>query len=208
VRYTLTQHWDRSPEALTVSLYTAQYPLFLTLVQFSKAGNFIYFTAGDEAKVKVFVLPIPPTPRQSTTDPVLSSKYSLPVALTSGKAASGIQTLFTGGLLFTQSSLTSPNDVFIIRGLQYYEADIMNVNNRLPFRGQVEQISRFTEDELKGKDLSEGEEFWFKGANEKDIHGWALKPKGWKANETKKYPVLLLIHGGSFQASSRLSVSH
>lgn len=180
VRYVLTQHWDRSPEALA----------------FSKEGNFIYFTAGDEAKVKVFVLPIPPTPHQSTTDPVLSSKYSHPVALTTSKAASGLQTLFTGRLLVTQSSLASPNDVFIIRGLQRYEADVMNSDNPLPFRGQIEQVTHFTEDELKGKNLVEGEEFWFKGANEKDIHGWALKPKDWKANETKKWPVILLIHGG------------
>jgi dipeptidyl aminopeptidase/acylaminoacyl peptidase len=77
----------------------------------------------------------------------------------------------------------------------------------VPFGGQIEQITRFTKDELKGKNLDEGEEFWFKGANEKDIHGWALKPKGWKANETKKWPVVLLIHGGSLQISSRLSMS-
>lgn len=153
------------------------------------------------------MLPVPPTPHQTTTDLATSSKNLFPVALTTGKAASGIQTLFNGRVLFTQSSLTSPNDVFIIRGLQRYEADMTNSITPLPFGGQIEQITRFTKDELKGKNLDEGEEFWFKGANEKDIHGWALKPKGWKANETKKWPVVLLIHGGSLQISSRLSMS-
>jgi dipeptidyl aminopeptidase/acylaminoacyl peptidase len=84
----------------------------------------------------------------------------------------------------------------------------MNSNNPLPFRGQIEQITRFTDDELKGKNLSEGEEFWFKGADDKDIHGWALKPRGWKVNEIKRYPVVLLIHGGSFQVSSKPPMCH
>ena len=165
-------------------------------VQFSKGGNFIYFTAGDQAKIKVFVLPVPPTPDRSTTDPALPSKYLMPVALTNTGAASGIQALSSGRLLFTRSSLTSPNDVFIIRGLQQYEGASTERDCALPFEGQVERMTRLTEDALKGKNLSDGEEFWFKGANDKNIQGWALKPKGWKANETKKWPVVLLIHGG------------
>jgi dipeptidyl aminopeptidase/acylaminoacyl peptidase len=144
------------------------------------------------------VLPVPPTPDRSTTDPVLPSKYSIPVALTNSKAVSGIQTLFNGRLLFSQSSFTSPNDVFIIRGLQRYEADVMNSENPLPFGGRAEQITHLAADGLKGKNLNKGEEFWFKGANDKEIHGWALKPRYWKANEKKKWPVVLLIHGGLF----------
>ncbi|KAJ3752681.1 hypothetical protein EV360DRAFT_54805 [Lentinula raphanica] len=58
VRFTLTQSWDRSPASLA----------------FSKEGEFIYFTAGDHAKVKVFVLPVPPIPDKSTTSPQLSHK--------------------------------------------------------------------------------------------------------------------------------------
>jgi len=44
--------------------------------------------------------------------------------------------------------------------------------------------------------LSPGEEFWFKGAADKDVQGWTIKPKGWKAGEKKKWPVILFIHGG------------
>ena len=72
----------------------------------------------------------------------------------------------------------------------------------MPFTGQVEQITRFTENSLKGKDLSAGEEFWFKGADDKNVQGWVLKPKGWKAGEKKKWPVALLIHGGRPDLSS------
>ncbi|RDB17836.1 Dipeptidyl-peptidase 5 [Hypsizygus marmoreus] len=180
VRFTLTQSWDRSPDTLA----------------FSKEGHFIYFTAGDEAKVKVFVLPIPPTPSESTTHPSLDKKYTSPVALTHGQAASGIQPLFTGRLLFSQSSLTSPNDVFIVRGLKRLEDDILQNEAPLQFKGHTEQITRLTEAALKPKNLSVGENFWFKGADDKKVQGWALKPKGWKPDEKKKWPVVLLIHGG------------
>jgi dipeptidyl aminopeptidase/acylaminoacyl peptidase len=118
------------------------------------------------------------------------------VALTDGKAASGIQALFTGRLLFTQSSLTSPNDVFIIRDLKRFEDEISQSDIPLTFKGKAEQITRFTEADLKEKSLSEGEEFWFKGAEHKNVHGWALKPRGWESGQKRKYPVLLLIHGG------------
>ena len=38
------------------------------------------------------------------------------------------------------------------------------------------------------------EDFWFKGANNVSIHGWVMKPPQYEAG--KKFPVLLLIHGG------------
>ncbi|KAG5635586.1 hypothetical protein H0H81_010732 [Sphagnurus paluster] len=180
VRYTLTQGWDRSPDSLA----------------FSKEGNFIYFTAGDHATVKVFVLPLPPTPSKSSTNPELAKKYTIPIALTKGKAASGIQPLFTGRLLFSQSSLTSPNDVFVIRDLQRLEASMLSNEEPSDFQVRVEQVTRITEETFKNKNLTPGESFYFKGAEEKDVQGWAVKPPGWKAGENKKWPVILLIHGG------------
>ncbi|KAG6857145.1 hypothetical protein H0H87_008715 [Tephrocybe sp. NHM501043] len=180
VRFTLTQGWDRSPDSLA----------------FSKEGNFIYFTAGDHAKVKIFVLPVPPTPAESTTNPNLSKKYTTPVALTNSKAASGIQPLFYGRLIFSQSSLTSPNDVFIIRNLQRLEDFILQSDEPIQFDPQIDQLTRLTEHALLEANLSSGETFWFKGALGKDVQGWALKPGGWKEGETKKWPVVLLIHGG------------
>jgi len=168
----------------------------LNVLQFSKDGNFIYFIAGDEAKVKVFVLPLPPTPSHSTTHPSLAKKYTTPVSLTQSKAASGIQVLPGGRLLFSQSSYTSPNDVFVIANLKYLEESIDKNELPVQFEGPIEQITSFTKDELKGKNLSEAENLWFKGADGRNVQGWALKPKGWTSDQKKKYPVVLLIHGG------------
>ncbi|KAF8158405.1 Alpha/Beta hydrolase protein [Crassisporium funariophilum] len=181
VRFTLTQDWDRSPDALA----------------FSKDDDFLYLTAGDEAKVKVFTIPVPATPPVSTTHPKLDSKFTKPVAITHSRAASGLQTLPSGRILFSQSSFTSPNDAFIARDLKTFESAILS-GKIAPETIQVniQKLTNFSENDLKSKNLGEGEEFCFKGAHDKHVQGWALKPHGWKAGEKKKWPVVLLIHGG------------
>ena len=42
--------------------------------------------------------------------------------------------------------------------------------------------------------LMPAEDFWFKGANGDSVQGMLVRPPNWEAG--KKYPVLLLIHGG------------
>ncbi|KAJ3932308.1 MAG: Alpha/Beta hydrolase protein [Lentinula lateritia] len=180
VRFTLTQKWDRSPGSLA----------------FSKEGDFIYFTADDHALVKVFVLPIPSTPAKSTTDPSLSPKYLNPVTIVEDGASSGLQTLPYGRILISKSSFTSPNDVFLVKGLDLLQAQMTQSDGTAKFTGEVDQVTNFTAPDLEGKNLSKGENFWFKGANDVDVQGWILKPKGWKHGEKKAFPILLLIHGG------------
>ena len=141
----------------------------------------------------MFAIPLPDTPKESTTNPDLPDDL-LPVAITQTGAASGIQALPNGRLLFTRSSLTSPNDVFVIRELseEYGPADFRSNYTR---ELHVEQLSKFTADALKGKALNSGEDFYFDGAEHK-IHGWIVKPHGFKEGEKEKYPIILLIHGG------------
>lgn len=119
------------------------------------------------------------------------------MAITHNKAASGLQTLPGDRILFSQSSLTSPNDVYIVRGLKTVEKAILAGNNNVKDIVNVEKLTSFSEADLKDKGLSQGEEFWFKGALDKNIQGWTLKPKGWKSGEVKKWPAILLIHGGT-----------
>lgn len=155
----------------------------------------MYLTAGDHAKVKVFVLPIPATPEEST-HAEFAPKFHTPVPLVHSGAASGIQPLPNGRLLFSRSSFTSPNDVYLIRDLKTFENDIEASQTTLEFKGKIERITSFAAEALEGKDLDGGEEIWFKGALDKDVQGWVLKPKGWKKSDQKKWPVVLLIHGG------------
>lgn len=177
VRYTLTQHWDRSPSAIT----------------FSPDGKVLYLTVSDLAREKIYALPVLPTPSSSTSDPKLPPEYREPLALTSTGAASGVQPLPNGRLLFTYNSLTSPNDVYVFRGLDDLD---LHSDSKKAFKGKVEQLTRFAENDLKGKSLSPGEDFWFEGAEGKKVQGFTLKPPGFKEGDKKKWPVVLLIHGG------------
>lgn len=47
---------------------------------------------------------------------------------------------------------------------------------------------------LAGLDLPAAEEFWFKGAGGDQVHGFLLKPPFF--DPAKKYPLVMLIHGG------------
>ncbi|KLO09964.1 hypothetical protein SCHPADRAFT_833271, partial [Schizopora paradoxa] len=169
VRMEVATDWDRSPDSIT----------------FSYDGKNLLMTAGEEAQIKVFTLPVPTSPVKSGNNNVFKFEGK-PVALTHSHAASSIQSLPNGRLLYTQSSLTSPNEVFIIRGL-----DSKNASEIVH-----EQVTHFNADNLKGKNLDVGESFWFTGAEGNKVQGWALKPKGWKEGVKKEFPVVLLIHGG------------
>lgn len=174
-----------------------------SISQFSEDGKAIYFTAGDIARIKIFVLPIPPTPSESTADPDLATAYREPIELTCTGAASGAQVLPNGRLLFTHSSLTAPNNMYVIRGLE--QLDLLAPESREPgvAKLQVEQLTRFAEDALKGKSLAAGEDFWFEGAEGHKVHGWIVKPPGFKKGEEKKWPILMLIHGGMMTTNKR-----
>jgi dipeptidyl aminopeptidase/acylaminoacyl peptidase len=101
--------------------------------------------------------------------------------------------------LYSQASFTKPNDAYIIRGLDQlpasYDSWDKDTKNLKASSFAVSQLTRFTKEELKGKHLDAGEEFYFEGA-EKKIQGWILKPKGYSKDDKKKWAPLLLIHGG------------
>ncbi|KAL1702382.1 Alpha/Beta hydrolase protein [Schizophyllum commune] len=163
---TVLMGWDRSPEA----------------VVFSKDDRTLYLTAGDEARTKVFSYPLVMMPVSSDHDP---GKPRNPVALTSSGAASGIQALTGGRILFSRSSFRSPNDVFVISD-----------QSSCVDPPVVAQITNFTAADLTTKYVAAGEEFWFKGALDRDVQGWIFLPKNFEKGEEKQWPVALLIHGG------------
>src|SRR5580700_11237857 len=85
-------------------------------------------------------------------------------------------------LIFTRTSLTMPAEVFTS------DADGKNVR----------QITHQNEALLVQLDLSPMETFWFAGAGKTQVEGLMVKPPNFDAS--KKYPTLLLIHGGPQQA--------
>lgn len=170
--------------------------------QFSKDSTHLFLTAGDHARNKLFVLPIPDTPDKSTTHPSLPPKYVTPQPLTHDGAVSGLQILPNGRLIFSRSSLQGPNDVFIIRDLHELEADLSKAKGDFEWKGTPEQVTSFAEKALVGKTLRSPEDFYFEGAEAKKVHGFVVKPHGWKEGEKKRWPGLLFIHGGKSALAS------
>lgn len=184
---------DRSPKTLAVRF--TQHRRTATLLictQFSKEDDFLYFTASDLARVKIFALPVPLTAQQSSIDSNLSAIYSTTLAVTHNHSASGIQPLPAGRVLFSQSSFSSPKDLFIVHNVKEHPVLAGDETSHM----HVARITRFTEKELQGKYISVPDEFWFKGANNRYVQGWLVKPKGWKSGDNAKWPVVLYCHGG------------
>ncbi|MCX6563170.1 MAG: S9 family peptidase [Candidatus Aminicenantes bacterium] len=59
---------------------------------------------------------------------------------------------------------------------------------------KMTMITDLNKDLLAELRMNPAEEFWFEGADRDKVHGWLLKPPAFDSG--KKYPLVLLIHGG------------
>jgi len=58
----------------------------------------------------------------------------------------------------------------------------------------IHQLTHVNDDILDGVTLGDVEEIWYKSVDDFDIQGWILKPPNF--DESRKYPLMLSIHGG------------
>ncbi len=61
-------------------------------------------------------------------------------------------------------------------------------------RGQHQELTGFTRAKAHDLDLAEVETFWTRSSKARMVHSYLIKPPGFDAN--KKYPLLVVIHGG------------
>ncbi|KAK4686640.1 hypothetical protein P7C73_g3487, partial [Tremellales sp. Uapishka_1] len=126
----------------------------------------------------------------------LSHASHLPTPLHFNGSTSSLHPLSPTAVLLTISSLTSPADSFVLdttvppRNLHPGDGD--HYPHQPLFR-----LTDWSGKHIDGRlqDLG-GEKFWFEGAEEKKVMGWALRPRGWKKGEKKVWPMAFLIHGG------------
>jgi dipeptidyl aminopeptidase/acylaminoacyl peptidase len=81
-------------------------------------------------------------------------------------------------LYFLKQAINRPNDV--------WSFDLKTKT--------LAQVTKVNADLLAGLDMNPAEDFWFDGAAGDKVHGLLLKPPAFDA--VKKYPLLMLIHGG------------
>jgi dipeptidyl aminopeptidase/acylaminoacyl peptidase len=81
-------------------------------------------------------------------------------------------------LVFTRTTLTMPAEVFAANS----------------DGGNVRQLTHHNAARLAALDLAPAETFWFQGADTARVEGLLVRPPHFDAS--KKYPMLLLVHGG------------
>ena len=88
----------------------------------------------------------------------------------------------TGAYAFTSGTPTRPADLW------YGSA-----------RGELRQLTFLNEDLLGSRSLGQVEEVWYESSFDGErIHGWVVTPPDF--DPTKKYPLILEIHGGPFSS--------
>jgi len=81
-------------------------------------------------------------------------------------------------IVFTRTNMSMPSEVFVANS----------------DGSGARQLTRQNDSLLAQVDLPTMEPFWFEGAGGTQVQGLMLRPPGFDA--TKKYPMLLLVHGG------------
>lgn len=116
----------------------------------------------------------------------LATPSHLPTPLLFNGSTSSITPIDSSTLLLSINSLTSPSNSYLLTA-----AESMSHHSH---PSELHQITDWHEKAIgNALDGQQGEEFWFEGADGWRVMGWAVKPKGWKAGQEKKWPMAFLI---------------
>ncbi|MCD9187337.1 MAG: S9 family peptidase [Pyrinomonadaceae bacterium] len=137
----------------------------------SPDNSTVYFTAGDRGNAPIFSVPLEPDFR-------LKIATFVKKVLTSNTISNLNISPDGRTFIFAHNSMTSPTE--IMRA---------NVNG-----DGVSSVTKVTNDYIGKYRLQNPEELEWKGAVNTKIHGFLLKPANF--DSSKKYPLIVLIHGG------------
>jgi dipeptidyl aminopeptidase/acylaminoacyl peptidase len=89
-------------------------------------------------------------------------------------------------LVFLRERFQSPAEVWAM--------DFAPAEHGLVPAGPPRKLTGFNDGALAELEMREGESFWYEGAGGDSVHAWMVKPPGFRKD--RKYPVVMLIHGG------------
>jgi dipeptidyl aminopeptidase/acylaminoacyl peptidase len=138
-------------------------------VTFSKDGSELYVTAEENGRGKLFKLPA--SPRHAS---------DLPIAIINDGTVTDTKVLPDGKLLISSNSLVD-NSIYSI--IDPSKPDEISTVSSVSKSGKAFGLSQ-----------DQVDEFWYKGAEDYNVHAWILKPSNF--DKSKKYPLAYLIHGG------------
>ena len=137
----------------------------------SSDGRTIYFVAGTRGRSPIYSVPVEPDLRQriaAHVKPVLQGYYANSLNVSNDGRT----------IVFASSSIASP-------------PELMRVNAD---GGGVTPLTTFNDAVYRTHGLQKAEDVEWKGALNANVHGFVIKPSNFDA--TKKYPLIVLIHGG------------
>ena len=98
-------------------------------------------------------------------------------------------TNFGKPVMAEDGTIVATNDSFL------YPARLVTIN---PRNGKTTRLDSFNDDILADVDMGTYESVTYKGYNDQDIQMWVHYPPGF--DRSKKYPLMMLIHGGPHSA--------
>ena len=169
--YEITKLYVMSRDGSNPRLITGNFDRDVGGVSWAIDGSGIYFTTADQGNTGLYFTTLDGKVKQITRN------------LGSGTNAGGGAPSFTmaknGAFATTYSRPNVPGDV---------AAGWLN-------KGDLSVLTSVNADVFAGKQLGAVEEIWYESSKDKrKIQGWIIKPPNFDA--TKKYPLILEIHGG------------
>ncbi len=113
-------------------------------------------------------------------------------------AGGGVKPVTTGVHVLTMDSTSSDLMAVGTESDPDNPPDVVRYNLRRP--GEVTKLTSVNAGLLSGKHLAKTEEINFTSSGNAKVQGWVVKPPDFEA--TKKYPLILEIHGGPFSMYS------
>ncbi|MBA4071211.1 MAG: S9 family peptidase [Gemmatimonas sp.] len=133
-------------------------------------GTSLLVMAGDHGRDRWFRVTFDAKGNVGTPQPVITEHNNTQLSISKN-----------GTVAWIRESASAPGEVWI------GTLDASGVSHQRQFTHENDaHLAQFT--------LPPLEDYWFTGANGVKIHGWVMKPPQFEAG--KKFPVLLLIHGG------------
>jgi len=145
----------------------------------SEDGSRLYFLAADMGYMSIYSVDMEGNVRQHT-----SKTFNSNIRVAPG-----------GKLLVSRESMTRPADLFLLDPGSGQEPDLELRGKEEKIEAvKVEKLTSFGDGIGKKVELNDPEEFWYTGADDDPVHGFLIKPPAF--DPKKKWPTLLVIHGG------------
>jgi dipeptidyl aminopeptidase/acylaminoacyl peptidase len=116
-------------------------------------------------------------------------------------AGGGVKPVTSGTHVLTFDSLASASRDLAAAGTSAdpeHPQDVVRYSLRQP--QQIAKLTDVNADVLQGKGIGKTEEIWYTSSGNTKVQGWIVKPPSF--DPSKKYPLILEIHGGPFSMYS------